>query len=531
MKKRLLSLILAVLMLVSLFPAAAIAEEDTLGEPVPSEPGQQPTTEPGSDPEPSEDPAPVWDEANVADPDPVPDPGPEQEPNDANETGGGTSEPPRGEGSPLVLVPICCSDEAPADPEQPVELVVSPYETVCLKVEARPVDAENLSYQWDYGYFDEDLGCENWSPLEGVTDPVLELEELRTGDKYRCTVYDQNGNFASCVIQLRVDNSLVVTAYESSLEFVPGDSVTLTADVQIDSGGYTCQWFVRDDSAPDGWRAIEGAAEDSYETGALTEDTTYECRVSDYYGNSASCSFYLSRCALFTVEMGCDAEVCLPAVGAETTLSVVITAEETETISCRWYNDENPDDTLSEGETLVVSEEGSYSCTVSDDRGHSETVSFYVFISGFDPDFLREHAVPVSAGQETAASIDTSNDIAIFSFTTEETGTYTATAITDPGKYLSAELLNAEGYLLCADEYNGAQSNFGITWDMEAGETYYLIVNYRDDSVGDFLLLLASPLDNNLWIKAPDEVRFEAPLGESVTLWVENYAYDQEGLH
>ena len=259
-------------------------------------------------------------------------------------------------------------------------------------------------------------------------------------------------------------------------------------NMPVDNGG---RYFYINDNGTvwnPGWKPVK------------TELDEYSCRHGMGYTIITGKKNGLKASQKSFVPMGCDAEVCLPAVGAETTLSVVITAEETETISCRWYNDENPDDTLSEGETLVVSEEGSYSCTVSDDRGHSETVSFYVFISGFDPDFLREHAVPVSAGQETAASIDTSNDIAIFSFTTEETGTYTATAITDPGKYLSAELLNAEGYLLCADEYNGAQSNFGITWDMEAGETYYLIVNYRDDSVGDFLLLLASPLDNNLWI-------------------------------
>lgn len=103
--------------------------------------------------------------------------------------------------------------------------------------------------------------------------------------------------------------------------------------------------------------------------------------------------------------------------------------------------------------------------------------------------------IPLSAGVPQAASTSEAYETVWFSFTPEESGVYTFTALSDGDTY---GVVYYSSMSWMTDNYDsGIGNNFQIFCDLTGGETYYLEVSFEYGEVGSFQALVDyTPLES-----------------------------------
>ncbi|MCD7883999.1 MAG: Ig-like domain-containing protein [Lachnospiraceae bacterium] len=337
-----------------------------------------------------------------------------------------------------------------------------------------------ITYQW-YVYIDD----EGYEALDGETGAALTITPTTGYSYYKCAVGDGE---TTTDAEFMVDAYTLTLTYDSSLEIEPGGSGTLTVSAAsvVENAEITYRWYQYKDG--EGYTLLEGENKSS-----LTVDRpgTYECIVSD----STSTQY-----AYFEVDMdtglsasAASSSVLMAEAGSTTELSVSASTNYGE-LSYLWYNwdEEGSRVTLGTSESLTLTNPAArtyyyyYYCRVSDGY-NSKTLTFRVYVV----DDLGETAT--SAGDAAVMTIGTSataliangGDYMYFAVTPAESGTYTFYTLTNYDTY--GYLYNSNLNCLTSDDDGGTDNNFKITYDLSAGETYYLAVRYYSSSnVGAF---------------------------------------------
>ena len=178
---------------------------------------------------------------------------------------------------------------------------VSPGKTTTLKVKVSADNMDGLTYTWtrhpgtSNTYFNG-----SWEQLDG-TGASLKTGKINGPYIYQCRIEDKYGSQHYCSFRVLVENHLQVfcssNGWAGENIFVKsGARKTLKAMVKADdTTGLKWQWY-RATVDTDGyyrWETIDGATKASVKTGKITEFTHYRCEVTDKYGETASCQYYL----------------------------------------------------------------------------------------------------------------------------------------------------------------------------------------------------------------------------------------------
>ncbi len=361
---------------------------------------------------------------------------------------------------------------------------VTPGEEVTFKTSATTDMGDNsLTFHWYLVTGDSD-DTEVYSEItDGITTSggtsglTVEATERST---YMCAVsdgYDTNRMW----FYLYIDSGFSAVLDQANSQTISvGDSVTLSVTATSDySESLSYQWYYLDEVD------YIGTLLDGETTDTLTVNDPYTggyyCVVSDDY-NYAYLYYWI------TVNSGLSVSYNQPTyntVRLGETLELSVTAETSAgTLTYQWQ--EQTDGTYEDisGETsssmtvkgdAIIGEYNRYRCLVSDGYT-SEAVYTYVYVIGETAEDL-ESAVTLTAGSSATASIETPGSEMYFKITPETSGSYTF--YSNAGYTTKATLYDADmNKLKYSDGYSAGDNSFHITYDLEAGETYYLVCGF-----------------------------------------------------
>ena len=248
-----------------------------------------------------------------------------------------------------------------------------PHTSFDLEVDAG-CTAGDIHYQW-YNY--------SSGILEGQTSSVFSITDFIARDTYYCRVSDDFGSVRNVYFYLYVENGL--TAYVAGTEttstekyYEPHSSFTLQVDASCTAGEIHYQWYNYSSGE------LQGENDSSITVTDFVSYDTYYCYVTDDFGNTRSVYFYLH------VENGfyayADAEnersylYIYVSPEASFTMQVVASCNQGD-LHYRWTDNnwneisgaDGPSFTVENGITSAVN----YHCTVSDDYGSSNDLTFY----------------------------------------------------------------------------------------------------------------------------------------------------------
>ena len=276
---------------------------------------------------------------------------------------------------------------------------VAPGTSKELKVSTTALDPEGIVYQWyklnlvtdedGFTYYDR-------LPIEGATSDTYTTEALYEYVEYYCEAIDKYGDHYGIQLNVSVNNAL--QAYVTGTDHLKtvnvyvqaGEEVELSVTAEAnDLEGITYQWSKRDFSllsghdlgvsSSDPFTEIPGATGSVF-TGVPEHTASYECVVTDAYGNTAIVFFRViiqniqsiqaiganiseGNKHYYSIEPGTSAE-----------LQVSVNALDMEGITYQWYespvNEEMPIEgaTTDSFTTGVLNEEKTYVCIVSDEK-------------------------------------------------------------------------------------------------------------------------------------------------------------------
>ena len=149
-------------------------------------------------------------------------------------------------------------------------------QTTQLSVTAKAKTGE-LTYAW---YKDGNI-------IEGANESVYTTEAIEKFTGYYCQVTDIYGNTQTAWFSVYVDNRLeIVSTSESEPIVAYGQTTELSVTAKANTGELTYEWY------KDG-NGIEGANGSVYKTEPIECYTTYQCHVTDVFGNTTSAWFYV----------------------------------------------------------------------------------------------------------------------------------------------------------------------------------------------------------------------------------------------
>ena len=144
-----------------------------------------------------------------------------------------------------------------------------------------------------------------YQPIEGETDRILSLPQVKSAASYMCFVYDINGLGVEVYFDVYVYSGLAVTAPDPYNEiFVSeGNSAQLYVEAAVNAGesAYYAWYYMEADSETEEWNPTEETNR-MLVTGPVTKDRLYRCDVSDDYGLVISTYFYVLVNTGFNVE-------------------------------------------------------------------------------------------------------------------------------------------------------------------------------------------------------------------------------------
>ena len=256
-------------------------------------------------------------------------------------------------------------------------------ESVDLNVTVTADDMDSLTYEWTDS---------SGNPVEGASDTSRTVGPVTKMENYTFTVRDQYGNSASVYFNIRVQNHLeAYTTYTEDgktqktdylyLGIAPNTSTEMNVTVSADDmEGLTYEW------TDDNGNPVEGAGTTSCTVGPITKRTYYYFRVSDPYGNSSSVyfTFYVENHLTVYPEGGegeGDDEVTLHAApGQPLDLKAIVSADETENLTYKWYIDDKPVDGDNQSTYRIdsVTSSNAYRLEVEDPYGNYRQACFNV---------------------------------------------------------------------------------------------------------------------------------------------------------
>ena len=299
-------------------------------------------------------------------------------------------------------------------------------ESVDLNVTVTADDMDSLTYEWTDS---------SGNPVEGASDTSRTVGPVTKMENYTFTVRDQYGNSASVYFNIRVQNHLeAYTTYTEDgktqktdylyLGIAPNTSTEMNVTVSADDmEGLTYEW------TDDNGNPVEGAGTTSCTVGPITKRTYYYFRVSDPYGNSSSVyfTFYVENHLTVYPEGGegeGDDEVTLHAApGQPLDLKAIVSADETENLTYKWYIDDKPVDGNNQSTYRIdsVTSSNAYRLEVEDPYGNYRHAYFNViaenhlraYAEGTDNSRLKTVAVTPgeAADLKVIASADDMSDI------------------------------------------------------------------------------------------------------------------------
>lgn len=158
-----------------------------------------------------------------------------------------------------------------------------------LTVDVEAKEGVTVNYRWyTRNETDEDVYIEGASGASYTTPPVTRLQT------YYCEVSDNYGNTETCEFEVTLKNSIRCD-YDEDVVIEPGDTRTLSVNATTSAGELHYQWYTcryTEDRIYEE-TIINGAAGASYSIGPASLAQQYICRVSDDFGHSVNCEFYV----------------------------------------------------------------------------------------------------------------------------------------------------------------------------------------------------------------------------------------------
>lgn len=189
-------------------------------------------------------------------------------------------------------------------------------------------------------------------------------------------------------------------------------------------------------------------------------------------------SFWLNSIPVAQVEIESPSKKI--SVGQSVGLSAVTTPAEALNHTVQWSSS-NPAVATVNGAGVVTAHAPGNATIVATALGGTNVTSEYT-IKVDDHSDAMEEATLVTLHSSTNGTIDVLNDVDYFAFTPSATGKYViySTGATD----VDAVLYNAQGTVLTKSKHMSADdNNFGITYSLSAGVTYYLEVSGADNQI------------------------------------------------
>ena len=273
---------------------------------------------------------------------------------------------------------------AESEEENYVTLKVAPGSALTLRTIVTAVDASQLTYRW--GRYEQEDEFEDWGwyeDIDGAVTAEYTIASVQKSERYRFTVSDQYGNASNAYFYVDVETHLTVQRIgDVERHVAPGETVTLQVQATADEGvelSYT--WRKGYDY---GWNAT-GAGTDTVTFVPDHGSDTYECKVSDNYGNKVYVTFYvyvenqLNAWPDGKGENDSSARI-EPVYGEPVTLRVNVSAIDNSQITYRWYVDGDRINGADTAEYVIGSATTAhtYRCAVEDQYYSYDSVTFYI---------------------------------------------------------------------------------------------------------------------------------------------------------
>lgn len=376
------------------------------------------------------------------------------------------------------------------------EHFVRPGEDTTLQVYASSLLTGNqLQYQW-YTYNKRAGG---WTALTGKNTDALKVDNNTAGSSYKCEISD-GYNSDEVRFYIRMNTGFSAEAEQYAFKMKAGESVTLRVLAKSDYP-LTYQWYRTVYSEDEENEvAIPGANGESYTVSGFPDSESggcgYQCHVSDPY-NSEIVDFYISVDTGFSA--AADEAIWVP---AGTTAEIKIRANTFEAygpLKYEWsvlnetgkwhYLD---DVTTPDYKVENVQKVETYRCEVSNRLVSEELYIMVGPLSDRDAYALDfESAKEFKAGEENTVTVAKPRTGMYFKFVPEQTGNWKLYSVSNSDT--SAYLYDSNKNELAEnddDPHRTSGSNFGITYRLEQGKTYYLKCGYYDSSeVGSYTVL------------------------------------------
>ena len=263
-------------------------------------------------------------------------------------------------------------------------IITGPGKDISLRTMVSAVETDQLSFQW---YRMTDDGDE---PIEGADSDTYTVPAGSPSSYYYCAVSDPYGGERTVVFNTRINHLRVYpegcrkSETSRTLIVKKDDPARLAVAVDADSKeGLVYRWYRQ---YPSDETLIEGADKSSWTIPKVTEAEGIVCIVTDPYGNSGFCYFYITFQDLqvwpeggqpgdWSIEYNVKA-------GESLTLAAKVSPKETGPLTYRWLDndyEEIPGADGSSFRTPAIKTNSTYTCEVSDSYGNTESCYFLVY--------------------------------------------------------------------------------------------------------------------------------------------------------
>ncbi len=350
-----------------------------------------------------------------------------------------------------------------------------------------------VTYQW---YQVDEENEREEIPLEGETNAVLELLDVRKDGRYRCIAEDAAGNTAEAYIYVYADSGLTLE-YDGVKRVKLGTDVTLKVEASskmVDQEQITYQWSRQIEG--EDYEEIPGETTNTLTLKNVQRTGQYRCKVSDSY-MAKTVEFY----AWIDTGLSAQAEQSKIVVEPGETVTVKVNASidkgvltyKWEKVNYEWDDWGRKYDILPEtGNTATIHDVTAnvrLRCTVSDEYGNSRIIYVSIIAVGETaPDMAS--AVELKVGDTKLASVAESEKKMYFKIVPETSETYVFSSMCGDGDPVGY-LYDADGKELAYSYDSDEGFDFRISNYLEAGKTYYLAVGFSwYEEIGSFYVLM-----------------------------------------
>jgi len=397
-------------------------------------------------------------------------------------------------------------------------------ETCDLEVYA--FSTSGLHFQWYEG--DADASEDSFREIGGAADSVYSYTVERTSS-FRCRVTDDEGHSEDIVFRVtaEIDRRPKNSDFENAKELKAGEPAhfSLTEEKYAEIYRFTAEEAGRyrftasdDDGYNDPditiyWKTTfddddGGTYDDYYEhsygrqsnTDDLSEGETIYLRISRYANQPGNVTLQAERLPFWT---GYSSESS-PNVRYGESVDLAVEAWSATPLHYQWYTTPSfweddlttIDGAVSDTYTHRATKDQRIDCKVWDDAGHSETISFYIYLirDPSEEDFAEASAI--TAGEEKAVTLTEEHFARFFKFTPEKTGAYTVETVIPEGghqdTYTYATIYDENREELESVNGDGNWGRSLYKFMAEAGRTYYIRTRAEDYQPIDYSIRLAA---------------------------------------